>query len=101
MAESDSESDAEDSWHSLHFSATNGLCDSLKAQLDNGVDINITTQDDNPWTALHLACSFGQHAAVKLLVERKACLNIRDALGRTPLTYACLQNGISSIHCLL
>ena len=75
--------------------AGNGNGSGISQLLSLGVPIDaLFEQGDGYWgvaprsTALHVAAWRLQHATVKLLVERGAPVNTRDANGRTPLMLA-------------
>ncbi len=51
--------------------------------LDAGADINGLNEDEE--TPLHVACTRGYTAIVRLLLDRGADVNIRDALEETAL----------------
>ena len=58
----------------------------IRLLLDAGVDVN--KGNNRGETALHVAVTTGQQAVVKLLLERNARLDIKDADNRTPLDVA-------------
>ena len=50
-----------------------------------GADVNAQNKR-NGATALHIAADTGNHAVVKMLIEAKADVNVKDSEGRTPLS---------------
>ena len=75
--------------------AGTGNVEGVRQLLDLGVDAAMPfTEGDGYWdvarnsTALHVAAWRAQHDVVKLLVERGAPVNVKDAKGRTPLMLA-------------
>jgi len=54
--------------------------------LDHGADVNAVNAEG--FTAMHGAANRGFDAMVKLLAEHGARLDIKDKVGRTPLTFA-------------
>jgi ankyrin repeat protein len=72
-----------------------GNTEGVRHLLDLGVDIAARFKDvDAYWdlakdtTALHVAAWRARHATVKLLLERKAPVDVPDGKGRTPLAFA-------------
>lgn len=75
--------------------AGNGNTNGMRHLLDLGVDVNALFEaGDGYWevapnsTALHVAAWRAQHDAVRLLIDRGASVNARDAKERTPLGLA-------------
>ena len=64
----------------------NKALEAVKVALDLGADINAA--NDEGWTALHGAAYNGADTVVRLLAEKGATLDVKDALGRTPLSIA-------------
>ncbi len=62
--------------------------------LDLGVDVRALYQEDSYWdiandsTALHVAAWRARHETVKLLIRRRAPVDLPDSMGRTPLALA-------------
>jgi ankyrin repeat protein len=52
---------------------------------------NIHQKDKDGWTALHNACSRGYFRIVRLLVDRKANVDVRSKMGHTPLSKFCFN----------
>ncbi len=72
----------------LHLAVCRKHYECARYLLENGADVTI--QDENGMTPLHLACANGRtpHDIIQALIERSGNLNIRDRLGNTPLHYA-------------
>ena len=75
--------------------AGNGNTNGVKQLLDLGVDVNARHPEGDGYfgiaknsTALHSAAWRARHATVKLLIERAAQVDAKDANGRTPLMHA-------------
>jgi ankyrin repeat protein len=75
--------------------AGNGNTDGVGHLLDLGVDVRALYPNGDGYfgiaknsTALHVAAWRAQHAAVRLLIERGAPVDVPDGDGRTPLTLA-------------
>jgi ankyrin repeat protein len=75
--------------------AGNGNANGVRQLLDLGVDVNARHSEGDGYfgiaknsTALHSAAWRARHATVKLLIERGAQIDAKDANGRTPLMHA-------------
>jgi ankyrin repeat protein len=75
--------------------AGNGNTNGVRQLLDLGIDVNTRHAEGDPYfgvakssTALHSAAWRARHSTVKLLIERGAQVDARDANGRTPLILA-------------
>jgi ankyrin repeat protein len=75
--------------------AGNGNTEGVRQLLDLGVDVNARHAEGDPYfgvaknsTALHAAAWRARHATVRLLIERGAQVDAKDANGRTPLMLA-------------
>lgn len=75
--------------------AGNGNTDGVRQLLDLGVDVNARHAEGDPYygvaknsTALHSAAWRARHATVKLLIERGAHVDAKDAREQTPLALA-------------
>jgi ankyrin repeat protein len=75
--------------------AGNGNTNGVRQLLDLGVDVNARHAEGDGYfgvaknsTALHSAAWRARHATVKLLIERGAQVDAKDANGRTPLMLA-------------
>ena len=44
------------------------------------------------WTALHLAAHSGHVETIKLLLKYKACIDVQNQFGQTPLMMACAED---------
>lgn len=71
------------SWTFLHYGAILNSIEICQKALDYGVDINL--QDVNGYTALHGACEKNNGSIVKLLLDNKASVSLKDAWGNTPI----------------
>lgn len=76
-----------------------GNLEGARLLLDHGADVNDGEQVFG-WTALHAAIKKGDLGTVKLLVERKADLSLRDKQGRDPVSQA-VSEGDNNILSLL
>lgn len=82
---------------SIHNAAKNGDTDFI---LNYSDDIDIL--DNNGDTALRIAISTGQTSAVKLLIDKKANLNITGGMfGWTPLIIATYSGQIETVKMLI
>jgi ankyrin repeat protein len=75
--------------------AGNGNTDGVRCLLDLGVDVNARHPDGDPYfgvarnsTALHSAAWRARPVTVRLLLDRGALVDAKDANGRTPLMLA-------------
>nr|CAG4709126.1 unnamed protein product [Naegleria fowleri] len=86
----------------LYEAACWNQVEAAKLLLKHGANVNAQDQN-NGWTALHLACKKNSVEMVKLLVENKAELNIttRDELKQTPLHLAAHLSSLEIVKCLL
>lgn len=66
------------------------------ALIENGA--NVRSIDDEGQTALHHASEKGLIGIVSLLLEKRADVNVRDHVGRTPLQYATNEEVISLLR---
>lgn len=84
----------------LLLSASMGRVEFVKRLLDNS-NADVNSADTIGRSALHLACSFGHAAIVKLLIEHGAIMNRWDSLMEmTPLhcaAYACCVDSIRTL----
>ncbi|CAF1118579.1 unnamed protein product [Rotaria sordida] len=71
----------------LHFAVDDGLIDIAKLLIEKG-KIPINTLDQTGWSPLHLAAGHNYLDIVKLLLQYKADINIKDYYGNTPLAWA-------------
>ncbi len=95
------------SYRAIHWAARKGYLDMLKYLCEQGADINITNFIGN--TALHVALYYNQKEAVRILLEYKPNLDIKNTgslLGNikenfAPMHYAALYGDAESIILLL
>ncbi|XP_074373141.1 uncharacterized protein LOC141713567 [Apium graveolens] len=88
--------------HLRHLDAAlgNGDPDALRRALDNLVG-SIDEPIENGDTALHLACVYGNHTCVQILLERGASLEAKDGDGEIPLHGACAAGYANIVQLLL
>lgn len=88
----------------LLFSADEGHDKVVKIYLDHGVNINTKGQQDGMFltkTALMRAAASGHFSTVKLLLERRADLDVQDSHGTTALMRAAERNYPDIVSLLL
>jgi ankyrin repeat protein len=79
---------AADAREQVATAARRGDADALRLMLDLGFPMNAS--EDGPATLLHWAAWHGRPACVRLLLERGAPVNVREAeFGCSPLAWAC------------
>ena len=61
-----------------------------KLLIENGADVN--AQDDKGWSALHFAAQSYLPNTIKLLIAKKANIDLQDSLGSTPLFRAVINS---------
>lgn len=66
-------------WHRLHCAAHAGDLKAIAGALDAKADVDVLTRDFDLRTPLIRAAMWGQFEAMKLLLERKACVNATDS----------------------
>ena len=72
--------------NNLWVCASDGLCSQVEDFL---INMDVNSKDENGYTALHAASSYGHLKLVELLLEKyKANVNITDSDGDTPLHYS-------------
>jgi len=69
--------------------------------LDSGVDVNVSLDDRRGAVPLHLAAERADATTVKLLLQRGAAVNARNASGDMPLHNAVLRNSLNGARVLL
>jgi ankyrin repeat protein len=79
-------SDPVDGWTTLHYAASFGDINGLKALMYAGADVNL--KDKRRQTALHKAAQYGQLNAVSTLLAAGADINAIDEQGATALLAA-------------
>lgn len=82
----------------LCFSAASGNVDNVRKILDSGTEVNSVDYDRR--TALHIAASEGHLEVAKLLLSRKADVNIIDRWGHNALDEA-TRGGFAALQDLL
>ena len=60
--------------------------EAIELCLEHGADINATNLEG--FTAMHAAANIGFLAGIELLAGNGSKLNVKDAEGRTPMTFA-------------
>jgi ankyrin repeat protein len=80
----------------LYQAALLGQVESMRAALKAGAVIN-KTQTVNKISPLQAAVLSDNPAAVLFLIENKADVNARDALGRTPLMTLASEGGVTTM----
>ncbi|KAL3531997.1 hypothetical protein ACH5RR_005518 [Cinchona calisaya] len=88
LLQHDSDSDTPPHLRDLAAAAESGNLDSLRLALDN-LNGSIDEAMEDGDTALHLTCLYGHLPCVQLLLERGACLEVKDEDGAIPLHDAC------------
>lgn len=72
----------------FRMAAYEGRLDSVRAAIDNGMDVN-GVDPVKMVTALHMAAFNGHTETVKYLIKQGATVDCRDAEGKTPLIHTC------------
>ena len=72
----------------LHVAVAAGDVATAKSLLDGGAGVD-SLDEKYGFTPLHLACFYGQHAALCVLLKKGGNTEIRDHNGDTPLQVAC------------
>lgn len=75
--------------------------DMVQLLLNNGANTELMLEHNDNGTALHEACSVGNEAIARLLLEHKSNVNATDDIGSTPLHLAVRTNNASLLHVLL
>ncbi|GAA5911515.1 hypothetical protein JCM6882_000524 [Rhodosporidiobolus microsporus] len=78
----------------IWLAAGEGSLDAVKGFLDSGISPNAL--DDNSYSPLHAAASWGHADILRLLVERGGNINLADGDGDTPL-YVVEQIGMAKL----
>ena len=84
----------------LYYAVDSNFLDGVRLLLQAEVPRDTSNTDDK-WTALHLACWRGYTDIVRLLLESNAFMRALDCLGRTPLHLAAGQGHIETVDLLL
>jgi ankyrin repeat protein len=88
-----------DDYRVLAGAAGMGATEAVRLMLDLGFPPGSRSGDDDDATALHLAAAAGSAATVRLLLERGADLEARDAsFDGTPLEWAIVGSGLRLGH---
>ena len=85
----------------LHVAVLESETGMLRHLLELRCDVDAPTALGTKKTALHVAAEAGMVATVALLVQYGACVDAKDASGRTPLDYAILAEDASAVTALL
>jgi len=67
----------------------------VKILLDNGADVNATTNDDNGWTALMIAADRNHEDVVEILLDKGADVNATDKHDQTALMKAASKGHVA------
>ena len=90
-------------WTGLMLAVDLGDIGRAKILLDHKADPNVISSDQNKGTALHMMCRKSlvvdrDIEILKLLLDRGANPNIKDAMGRTPLHWIGLIGGVNAAY---
>lgn len=85
-----------DSWDNWRYAVKYGQDAEVVRMLDSGQDINV--QNEEGWTALHVAAEDGNERMVRYLLARGARTDIKTRTGRTAYD---VSEGYSSIRSLI
>src|SRR5262249_4752645 len=87
----------------LMFAIELGRVAIVRTLLERGADVHAVIQDEEAgrWTALYLAAHESQLKCAKMLLEYGAQVDVRNAIGRTPLICAALMPGGKVVRLLL
>src|SRR5689334_16801300 len=72
-------------WHHIHAAACSGDIKTIEAELKKGISVNLRSNNSTNSTPLMIAASNHQLAAMKLLVQHKADIELTDRDGDTAL----------------
>lgn len=86
-------------WPPLHYAASKGSLDVLKALFDMGADVN--AQDSDGWSALHIAAWRGDADVCDALLSAGCKPNLRTKQGQTALHKAVAAKSLPSVVILL
>jgi rhodanese-related sulfurtransferase len=76
-----------------------GLCETVKALIDAGADINLTNNDGN--NALWLACFSGDQATIDALIQSGINIDQQNTTGATALMYSASAGKADVVRLLL
>jgi len=89
----------EDGVTALMRAARDGERETVKALLEQGVDIE--ARDAYGWTALKYAAANGDSESVKALLKKGAAVNVADGHDDTPLMAAAMYGNVDSVKILI
>ena len=100
-ADLDAFASAEDAATHLVRAAGKGDTAGVLTVLRSGLNPDVTPTSTQGGTALHIACLYGHTDVVACLLEAKASVDCRDAVGATPLFAASLKGHSAVVDLLL
>lgn len=90
------------SYASIHYACRDGNTELVTKILDSSHYADIDIQDIfDGFSPLHCACIDGNVDLVKLLIARKANIDIKDKGERTPLHWACIKGNKEIVQLLI
>jgi len=72
----------------LHLASSGGRLDIVRPLLDHKPEADVNAQDEDGWTALHLAAYNGHEQVGRILLNRGAKGDVKNFEGKTPLELA-------------
>mmetsp|Transcript_17661 Transcript_17661/g.25791 ORF Transcript_17661/g.25791 Transcript_17661/m.25791 type:complete len:256 (+) Transcript_17661:71-838(+) len=87
--------------HPVHEACRKGSLAEVRQSLDKQELSHIDELDENGWTCLMTASSYGQLNIVELLLQRGADIDFQDELGQTALFCACYDGRPNVVRHLL
>lgn len=84
----------------LHLAARSGEVELVRALLEAGADL-VAREWERSWTALHLAARGDAGEVIRALVEAGGSLDVRDAVGASPLHRAAENGAGEAVRVLL
>eukprot|EP00752_Nemacystus_decipiens_P007707 g6890.t1 len=85
----------------LHHVAEKGKVKILRALIENGADVDASSDGGDGGTALHAAAGRNKAQAVDVLIKAGANIEARDQAGCTPLHRASFERSPAAFVCLL